>query len=142
MWGQRSWMAKNSSPTLITPTGRPSTSMIRQPSRRTPSTSPIRCFMPSTPCCPIVMPNDLLCMTLAARRRHRNGLPAQEPPMSELLDAPGTEGTAPSRYDLVDCDVHPIMKGGMRDLRPYLSRAAQRRLGLDERRSLTTVGHR
>ena len=50
--------------------------------------------------------------------------------------------TAPSRYELVDCDVHPIMKGGMGDLRPYLSRAAQRRLGLDERRNLTTVGHR
>jgi uncharacterized protein len=62
--------------------------------------------------------------------------------MTQLLDAPGNEGTGPSRYDLVDCDVHPIMKGGMRDLRPYLSRAAQRRLGLDERRSLTTVGHR
>ena len=46
------------------------------------------------------------------------------------------------RYDLVDCDVHPIMKGGMADLRPFLSRAAQHRLGLDERRPLTTTGHR
>ena len=55
--------------------------------------------------------------------------------MTELVDQP-------SRYRLVDCDVHPIMKGGMRDLQPYLSRSAQRRLGLDDRRNLTTVGHR
>jgi uncharacterized protein len=47
-----------------------------------------------------------------------------------------------SRYRLVDCDVHPIMKGGMSDLRPFLSTAAQHRLGLDGRRGLTTTGHR
>src|SRR3954447_18947749 len=34
------------------------------------------------------------------------------------------------------------MKHGMVELRPYLSQSAQRRLGLDERRNLTTVGHR
>jgi predicted TIM-barrel fold metal-dependent hydrolase len=62
--------------------------------------------------------------------------------MTELLDAPTTDDAMPTRYDLVDCDVHPIMKGGMGDLRPYLSQASQRRLGLDERRNLTTVGHR
>jgi predicted TIM-barrel fold metal-dependent hydrolase len=62
--------------------------------------------------------------------------------MPELLDAPTAEGAPPTRYRLVDCDVHPIMKGGMGDLRPYLSQAGQRRLGLDERRNLTTVGHR
>jgi predicted TIM-barrel fold metal-dependent hydrolase len=62
--------------------------------------------------------------------------------MTELLDAPTTDDATPTRYDLVDCDVHPIMKGGMGDLRPYLSQASQRRLGLDERRNLTTVGHR
>ncbi len=52
------------------------------------------------------------------------------------------EDVGESRFRLVDCDVHPIMKGGLADLRPYLSRSSQRRLGLDERRSLTTVGHR
>ncbi|PZF82507.1 amidohydrolase family protein [Jiangella anatolica] len=62
--------------------------------------------------------------------------------MTELLDHPAAEDAEASRYRLVDCDVHPIMKGGMGDLRPYLSRAAQRRLGLDERRNLTTTGHR
>jgi uncharacterized protein len=62
--------------------------------------------------------------------------------MTDLLDQPAADATAPNRYRLVDCDVHPIMKGGMGDLRPYLSQAAQRRLGLDERRNLTTVGHR
>jgi predicted TIM-barrel fold metal-dependent hydrolase len=62
--------------------------------------------------------------------------------LPELVDEPTGPGPAPSRYELVDCDVHPIMKGGMADLRPYLSRAAQRRLGLDERRSLSTVGTR
>jgi uncharacterized protein len=62
--------------------------------------------------------------------------------MTDLLDQPAADATAPSRYRLVDCDVHPIMKGGMGDLRPFLSRAAQRRLGLDERRNLTTIGHR
>jgi predicted TIM-barrel fold metal-dependent hydrolase len=34
------------------------------------------------------------------------------------------------------------MKGGLADLRPYLSRSELHRLGLDERRNLTTVGHR
>jgi uncharacterized protein len=62
--------------------------------------------------------------------------------MTELLDQPADEDVVASRYRLVDCDVHPIMKGGMGDLRPYLSQAAQRRLGLDERRNLTTFGHR
>ena len=62
--------------------------------------------------------------------------------MTDVIAAPATEDVRPGRYRLVDCDVHPIMRGGMGDLRPYLSRAAQRRLGLDERRNLTTVGHR
>jgi uncharacterized protein len=62
--------------------------------------------------------------------------------MTDLLDQPTAPGDTGSRYGLVDCDVHPIMKGGMGELRPYLSQAAQRRLGLDERRNLTTVGHR
>jgi uncharacterized protein len=62
--------------------------------------------------------------------------------MTDVLDDAVREGAQESRYRLVDCDVHPIMRGGMGDLRPHLSQAAQRRLGLDERRSLTTVGHR
>ncbi len=62
--------------------------------------------------------------------------------MTDLLEHPGADASGVSRYRLVDCDVHPIMKGGMGDLRPYLSQSAQRRLGLDERRNLTTVGHR
>ncbi|SDT53079.1 amidohydrolase family protein [Jiangella sp. DSM 45060] len=62
--------------------------------------------------------------------------------MTELLDQPAAEDAEASRYRLVDCDVHPIMKGGMGELRPHLSRAAQRRLGLDDRRNLTTTGHR
>lgn len=45
-------------------------------------------------------------------------------------------------YELVDCDVHPIMQGGMAALRPYLSTAAQHRLGIDGRRGLTTSGQR
>lgn len=62
--------------------------------------------------------------------------------MTELLDQTGADEAVAPRYSLVDCDVHPIMKGGMHDLQPYLSTAAQRRLGLDDRRSLSTVGHR
>ena len=62
--------------------------------------------------------------------------------MTDLLAQPVVDGAASRRYRLVDCDVHPIMKGGMADLKPYLSQAEQRRLGLDERRNLTTVGHR
>jgi predicted TIM-barrel fold metal-dependent hydrolase len=62
--------------------------------------------------------------------------------MAELLEPTQAPDPAASRYELVDCDVHPIMKHGMVELRPYLSRPAQRRLGLDERRNLTTVGHR
>ncbi|WP_433288651.1 amidohydrolase family protein [Micromonospora sp. CA-244673] len=62
--------------------------------------------------------------------------------MADLLDQPTAEAAEPSRYRLVDCDVHPITKGGLGELRPFLSQAAQRRLGLDERRNLTTIGHR
>jgi predicted TIM-barrel fold metal-dependent hydrolase len=62
--------------------------------------------------------------------------------MADLLDQPIAEAVAPSRYRLVDCDVHPITKSGLGELRPFLSQAAQRRLGLDERRGLTTIGHR
>jgi len=62
--------------------------------------------------------------------------------MTELLEASSATAAEPSRYRLVDCDVHPIMRGGMADLRPYLSRAGLRRLGLDDRRELTTTGHR
>ena len=61
--------------------------------------------------------------------------------MTELIDRPAEPGSG-ARYELVDCDAHPIMKGGLGDLRPFLSRTDQRRLGLDERRGLTTVGHR
>jgi uncharacterized protein len=62
--------------------------------------------------------------------------------MTETIETPTYDAEPASRYELVDCDVHPIMKGGLADLRPFLSQAAQRRLGLDERRNLTTVGHR
>jgi len=62
--------------------------------------------------------------------------------MTQLLDQPAAAGGTADRYELVDCDVHPIMKGGLADLRPYLSRSELHRLGLDERRNLTTVGHR
>ena len=62
--------------------------------------------------------------------------------MTELLDYPATGSSSASPYALVDCDIHPIMKGGMAELRPFLSQAAQRRLGLDDRRYLTTKGHR
>ncbi|MDX6325376.1 MAG: hypothetical protein QOK15_1730, partial [Nocardioidaceae bacterium] len=34
-------------------------------------------------------------------------------------------------HTLVDCDVHPHLPGGLRDLAPYLSTASQHRLGLD-----------
>jgi predicted TIM-barrel fold metal-dependent hydrolase len=62
--------------------------------------------------------------------------------MTDLMDRAVPEDVDESGYRLVDCDVHPIMKGGLGDLRPYLSRSSLRRLGLDERRNLTTVGHR
>jgi predicted TIM-barrel fold metal-dependent hydrolase len=62
--------------------------------------------------------------------------------MTELSALPASRYIDRMAYRLVDCDVHPIMRGGMGDLRPYLSLAAQRRLGLDERRNLTTTGHR
>src|SRR4051812_18758989 len=45
-------------------------------------------------------------------------------------------------YELVDCDVHPIMKGGLSDLKPFMSKSAQHRLGIDGRRGLTTGGQR
>jgi predicted TIM-barrel fold metal-dependent hydrolase len=48
----------------------------------------------------------------------------------------------PCPYRLVDCDVHPLMREGMASLRPFLSAGGRRRLGLDDRRSLTTTGHR
>ena len=62
--------------------------------------------------------------------------------MTDVIDEAAARPEVASRYELVDCDVHPIMKGGLAELRPHLSRAGQRRLGLDERRNLSTVGHR
>lgn len=62
--------------------------------------------------------------------------------MTDLLDQPVSDEAAAPRYSLVDCDVHPIMKHGMTDLVPFLSAAGVRRLGLDDRRSLSTIGHR
>lgn len=62
--------------------------------------------------------------------------------MADLRDQPPTEASAPGRYRLVDCDVHPVTKSGLGELRPFLSLAEQRRLGLDERRTLGTTGHR
>ncbi len=35
-----------------------------------------------------------------------------------------------SAYGLVDCDVHPILRGGLADLGPYLSAAGRHRLGI------------
>jgi predicted TIM-barrel fold metal-dependent hydrolase len=35
-----------------------------------------------------------------------------------------------SAYDLVDCDVHPHLRGGLADLEPYLPLAWQRRMGI------------
>jgi predicted TIM-barrel fold metal-dependent hydrolase len=62
--------------------------------------------------------------------------------MTDLLTSPAVQDETAGRYRLVDCDVHPITKRGLAELRPFLSTAEQRRLGLDERRNLTTVGHR
>ena len=62
--------------------------------------------------------------------------------MSDLLAAPSAHPDARPGYRLVDCDVHPITKGGLGDLRPFLSTAAQHRLGIDGRRGLTTGGQR
>jgi predicted TIM-barrel fold metal-dependent hydrolase len=62
--------------------------------------------------------------------------------MTDTEARPVEAGAAAQAYDLVDCDVHPIMKGGMSDLRPFLSQAAQHRLGIDGRRGLTTSGQR
>lgn len=47
-----------------------------------------------------------------------------------------------SKYELVDCDVHPIMRGGMGDLKPFLSTEGKHRLGIDGRLTLTTGGQR
>jgi uncharacterized protein len=62
--------------------------------------------------------------------------------MTDLLESPASASDGQRGYHLVDCDVHPIMHGGMGDLKPYLSIAAQHRLGIDGRRGLTTGGQR
>ena len=62
--------------------------------------------------------------------------------MTDQLEAPTRTHDEASALSLVDCDVHPIIKGGLRDLRPFLSTAAQHRLGLDGRRGLATSGQR
>jgi predicted TIM-barrel fold metal-dependent hydrolase len=43
---------------------------------------------------------------------------------------------------LVDCDVHPQLRRGMADLKPYLSTASQRRLGIGEQVELSGHGGR
>src|SRR3954454_8936321 len=65
--------------------------------------------------------------------------------MPDLLAEPTAASPEPvssTGYQLVDCDVHPIMKGGLGDLRPFLSTTAQHRLGIGGRRGLTTSGQR
>jgi predicted TIM-barrel fold metal-dependent hydrolase len=87
-------------------------------------------------------------MTLTPAAPRRNAIDSvgdpsvEEPIITSLLESTAAEGADQSRYKLVDCDVHPIMKGGMGELKPYLSRASQHRLGLDGRRGLTTSGQR
>jgi predicted TIM-barrel fold metal-dependent hydrolase len=66
--------------------------------------------------------------------------PATGNPSTDRQEQSARSETCP--YALVDCDVHPLMDEGMASLRPFLSTAGQRRLGLDDRRSLTTTGHR
>jgi predicted TIM-barrel fold metal-dependent hydrolase len=62
--------------------------------------------------------------------------------MTDVLDATAV-GTDDQRgYELVDCDVHPIMKRGMSELGPYLSRAGRHRLGIDDDQALTASGQR
>ena len=65
--------------------------------------------------------------------------PSGQPCPTALLDE---DGRGAHSYELIDCDVHPIMKGEMGDLKPFLSQTAQHRLGLDGRRGLTTGGQR
>jgi uncharacterized protein len=81
-------------------------------------------------------------MTLTVSGPVTQRFEAEGAPMAEVLEQQAAPARADTGYRLVDCDVHPIMRGGMAELRPYLPRAAQRRLGLDERRNLTTTGHR
>jgi uncharacterized protein len=62
--------------------------------------------------------------------------------MADLLAAPATTTDEVTGYQLVDCNVHPIMKGGLGELGPFLSTAGRHRLGIDGRRGLTTGGQR
>jgi uncharacterized protein len=65
--------------------------------------------------------------------------------MTDTLESPADPAQSvdtTQSYELVDCDVHPIMRGGMADLGPFMSQASQHRLGIDGRRGLTTGGQR
>src|SRR4051794_6883757 len=65
--------------------------------------------------------------------------------MPDLLAEPTAAPPEPASstgHPLVGRDVHPIMKGGLGDLRPFLSTTAQHRLGIDGRRGLATSGQR
>ena len=64
---------------------------------------------------------------------NRSVPPDTRPPNTEAQESPAGLATCP--YALVDCDVHPLMGEGMASLRPFLSTAGQRRLGLDGGRS-------
>ena len=54
--------------------------------------------------------------------------------MDEAAAPRPSEATASagSGYNLVDCDVHPHLRGGLQDLKPYLSVAWQYRIGIAE----------
>jgi predicted TIM-barrel fold metal-dependent hydrolase len=62
--------------------------------------------------------------------------------------APAENGSAATaspdapKISLVDCDVHPLMKGGMADLKPYLSTAGQHRLGIGDTVELAAPSRR
>jgi predicted TIM-barrel fold metal-dependent hydrolase len=61
---------------------------------------------------------------------------------AQVVESPAPAVGPQRSYELVDCDVHPIMKGGMGDLKPFLSATSMHRLGIDGRRGLTTSGQR
>ncbi len=60
----------------------------------------------------------------------------------DVLEAPTDPAAAAGGLSLVDCDVHPLMRRGMADLKPYLSTASRHRLGLGDQRELSAPSNR
>lgn len=65
--------------------------------------------------------------------RYGHATRTQEAPVSVTSADSATQDGTPTRFRLVDCDVHPLFPDGLSSLAPFMSSAWARKLGLREK---------